>query len=66
MLSFTLVVLVLLKLRLRPQAFSRGSGTQDLSEKWSCVRVLDGLPRARAVRKSYTIVEARMAYTMIV
>jgi hypothetical protein len=30
------------------------------------VRVLDGLPRFRAVRKSYTIVEARMAYRMIV
>jgi hypothetical protein len=30
------------------------------------VRVLDGLPRVRAVRKSYKIVEARMAYRMIV
>jgi hypothetical protein len=30
------------------------------------VRVLDGLPRVRAVRKAYTIVEARMAYRMIV
>jgi hypothetical protein len=30
------------------------------------VRVLAGLPRERAVRKAYTIVEARMAYIMIV
>jgi hypothetical protein len=30
------------------------------------VRVLDGLPRVRAVRKSYTILEARMAYRIIV
>jgi RNase H-like domain found in reverse transcriptase len=30
------------------------------------VRVLDGLPRVRAVRKSYTILEARTAYRMIV
>jgi hypothetical protein len=30
------------------------------------VRVLDGLSRVRAVRKAYTIVEARMASRMIV
>jgi hypothetical protein len=30
------------------------------------VRFLAGLTRARAVRKAYTIVEARMAYRMIV
>jgi hypothetical protein len=30
------------------------------------VRVLADLTRARAVRKAYTIVEARMAYRMIV
>jgi hypothetical protein len=30
------------------------------------VRVLVGPPRVRAVRKAYTIVEARMAYRMIV
>jgi hypothetical protein len=30
------------------------------------VRVLVGPPRVRAVRKAYTIVEARMAYGMIV
>jgi hypothetical protein len=30
------------------------------------VRVLAGLTRARDVRKAYTIVEARMAYRMIV
>jgi hypothetical protein len=32
----------------------------------SIVRVLVGLPRVRAVRKSYTIAEARMAYRMVV
>jgi hypothetical protein len=30
------------------------------------VRILVGPPRVRAVRKEYTIVEARMAYRMIV
>jgi hypothetical protein len=30
------------------------------------VRVLAGLNRERAVRKAYTIIEARMAYRMIV
>jgi hypothetical protein len=30
------------------------------------MRVLDGLPRVRAVRKAHTILEARMAYRMIV
>jgi hypothetical protein len=40
--------------------------TQNLSEKGRCVSVIAGLTRARAVRKAYTIVEARMAYRMIV
>jgi hypothetical protein len=34
--------------------------------KLDTVRVLHDLPRAGAVRKAYTIVEARMAYRMIV
>jgi hypothetical protein len=33
---------------------------------YSGVRVLAGLNRERAVRKAYKVVEARMAYRMIV
>jgi hypothetical protein len=47
----------------------RGDGRVDWCKRCArvgAVRVLDGLPRVRAVRKTYTIVEARMAYRMIV
>jgi hypothetical protein len=41
-------------------------GLQMKSAHVEYVRVLVGPPRASAVRRSYTIVEARMAYRMIV
>jgi hypothetical protein len=41
-------------------------GAKDNHATAHTVRVLDGLPRVRAVRKSYKIVEERMASRMIV
>jgi hypothetical protein len=40
-------------LQLRPQTFSRGSGTNVRSEKGSCVRVIAGWPRGGTVRGLY-------------
>jgi hypothetical protein len=39
---------------------------KHIKRKLHYVRVLADLTRARAVRKAYTIVEARMGYRMIV
>jgi hypothetical protein len=51
---------------LSPSPEGNPTSSEPVPPNWSTVRVLVGPPRVRSVRKANTIVEARMAYRIIV